>query len=108
MITLRLITSMAALSTAIALGAAAAHAQELEEVKIVFEQAIPNIPKKSIVVQVVSYPQASSQRPIAMPHQPSSMLVCCPAPFAARSTMNLSRSTRSAKAGTRCPARITG
>lgn len=56
MITLRLITSMAALSTAIALGAAAAHAQELEEVKIVFEQAIPNIPGKSLVVQVVSYP----------------------------------------------------
>jgi quercetin dioxygenase-like cupin family protein len=47
---------MAALSTAIALGAAAAHAQELEEVKIVFEQAIPNIPGKSLVVQVVSYP----------------------------------------------------
>lgn len=56
MSTLRLIASMAALSTAIALGAAAAHAQELEEVKIVFEQAIPNIPGKSIVVQVVSYP----------------------------------------------------
>jgi len=56
MSTLRLIASMAALSTAIALGAAAAHAQELEEVKIVFEQAIPNIPGKSLVVQVVSYP----------------------------------------------------
>ena len=56
MSTLRLIAPMAALSTAIALGAAAAHAQELEEVKIVFEQAIPNIPGKSLVVQVVSYP----------------------------------------------------
>ena len=56
MSTLRLIASSAAPSTAIALGAAAAHAQELEEVKIVFEQAIPNIPGKSLVVQVVSYP----------------------------------------------------
>lgn len=56
MSTLRLTASIAALSTAIALGAAAAHAQELEEVKIVFEQAIPNIPGKSLVVQVVSYP----------------------------------------------------
>ena len=56
MSTLRLIASTAALFTAIALGASAAHAQELEEVKIVFEQAIPNIPGKSLVVQVVSYP----------------------------------------------------
>ena len=108
MSTLRLTASMAALFTAIALGAAAAHAQELEEVTIVFEQAIPNIPGKSLVAQVVSYPKAPSLRPIAMSHQPSSMLVCCPEPFGARSTMNLSRSTRSAKASTRCPARITG
>ena len=56
MSTLRLTASMAALFTAIALGAAAAHAQELEEVTIVFEQAIPNIPGKSLVAQVVSYP----------------------------------------------------
>ena len=69
MSTLRLTASMAALFTAIALGAAAAHAQEVEEIKIVFEQAIPNIPGKSLVAQVVSYPQAPSLRPIAMSHQ---------------------------------------
>ena len=56
MSTLRLTASMAALFTATALGAAAAHAQEVEEIKIVFEQAIPNIPGKSLVVQTVSYP----------------------------------------------------
>jgi quercetin dioxygenase-like cupin family protein len=51
----RLTVSMAALFTAIALGPAAAHAQELEEVKTAFEQAIPNIPGKSLVALVVSY-----------------------------------------------------
>ena len=40
--------SIAAAFTAIALAAAAGHAQELEEVKQVFEHAIPNIPGKSL------------------------------------------------------------
>lgn len=52
----RLIASMAALFPATALGAATAHVQELEEVKTVFEQAIPNLPGKSLVARVVSYP----------------------------------------------------
>ena len=41
--------------TAIALGTAAAHAHELEKVDAVFEQAIPNIPGKSLVALVVTY-----------------------------------------------------
>ena len=48
--------SIAAVFTAIALATAAGHAQELEEVKQVFEHAIPNIPGKSLVALVVTYP----------------------------------------------------
>jgi quercetin dioxygenase-like cupin family protein len=50
------LTSFAATAGAIALGTAAAHAQALEEVKTVFEHAIPNIPGKSLIAFVVSYP----------------------------------------------------
>jgi quercetin dioxygenase-like cupin family protein len=49
-------TSMAALFAALALGGAAAHAHELEQVDTVFEHAIPNVPGKSLVAVVVTYP----------------------------------------------------
>jgi hypothetical protein len=51
----QLASSIAAVFTAFALGAAAGQAQEQEEVKIVFERAIPNIPGKSLIAQVVTY-----------------------------------------------------
>ena len=44
----KLTSSIAAVFTAIALGTAAGHAQELEQVKPVFEHAIPNIAGKSL------------------------------------------------------------
>jgi quercetin dioxygenase-like cupin family protein len=47
---------VATVSTAIALGIAAGHAHELEQVKPVFERAIPNIPGKSLIALVVTYP----------------------------------------------------
>ena len=50
------LASFAALVGAIALGTAAAHAHELEQVKPVFEHAIPNIPGKSLIALVVTYP----------------------------------------------------
>jgi len=49
-------SSIAAVFTAIALGIAAGHAHELEQVNTVFEHAIPNIPGKSLVAVVVTYP----------------------------------------------------
>lgn len=52
----RLGSCMAAVFAAISLGAGSAHAHELEEVSTVFERAIPNIPGKSLVAVVVSYP----------------------------------------------------
>ena len=52
----KLTRSIAAVFTAIALATAPVHAQELEEVKQVFEHAIPNIPGKSLVALVVTYP----------------------------------------------------
>jgi len=52
----KLTSSIAAVFTAIALGTAAGHAQELEQVKPVFEHAIPNIAGKSLIALVVTYP----------------------------------------------------
>ncbi len=52
----KLTSSIAAVFTAIALGTAAGHAQELEQVKPVFEHAIPNIAGKSLIAVVVTYP----------------------------------------------------
>src|SRR3954451_25428069 len=80
----KLITSIAAVFTAIALGTAAGRAHELEEEKTVFEHAIPNIPGKSLTALLVTCPQAAGPRPITTPSQPSSTLMCCPVPFAAR------------------------
>ena len=59
----RLRGSIAAVFTAIALATAAGHAQELEEVKQVFEHAIPNIPGKRLAALVVSYPPGGKSLP---------------------------------------------
>lgn len=52
----KLTSSVTAALMAIALGSSAAQAHELENVKPVFEHAIPNIPGKRLVALVVSYP----------------------------------------------------
>ncbi len=52
----KLASSIAAVFTAMALGTAAGHAHELEQVNAVFEHAIPNIPGKSLIALVVTYP----------------------------------------------------
>ena len=52
----KLTRSIAAVFTAIALGTAAGHAHELEQVNTVFEHAIPNIAGKSLIAIVVTYP----------------------------------------------------
>lgn len=52
----KLTSFIAAVFTAIALGTAAGHADELERVNTVFEHAIPNIPGKSLIALVVNYP----------------------------------------------------
>jgi quercetin dioxygenase-like cupin family protein len=49
------LASIATVFMAIVLASATGNAQVGEEVKVVFEQAIPNIPGKSLVAQVVSY-----------------------------------------------------
>ena len=53
---MRLTSSIAAAVTAIAVGAAAAYAHEPEQVKTVFDQAIPNVAGKSLIAVVVTYP----------------------------------------------------
>jgi quercetin dioxygenase-like cupin family protein len=52
----KLTSSIAAALTAIALGTAAGHAHELEQVNTVFEHSIPNIAGKSLIAIVVTYP----------------------------------------------------
>jgi quercetin dioxygenase-like cupin family protein len=48
--------SLASVLTATALGISPAHAQDLEQVKPVFEHVIPNVEGKSMVALVVTYP----------------------------------------------------
>ena len=48
--------SIAAAIAVLALGSPAAHAHELEQVNTVFQHAIPNIPGKSLIALVVTYP----------------------------------------------------
>ena len=75
--------------------------------EVAFDHALPNIPGKSLVAIVVSYPpggKSASHR-----HAPSAFTPCrCPAPSAARSTTSRSRCTKPLKAGTRRRGRITG
>ncbi len=59
----KLTRSIAAVFTAIALGTAAGHAHEQEQVTIVFEHAIPNVAGKSLIAQVVTYPPGGKSRP---------------------------------------------
>lgn len=62
MFAVKLTRCMAAGLIAIALGTAS-HAHELEEVKSVFEGAIPNIPGKSLKALVVSYAPGGKSPP---------------------------------------------
>jgi quercetin dioxygenase-like cupin family protein len=57
----KLTSSIAAVLAALALSTAAAH--ELEQVSTVFEHAIPNIPGKSLLAFVVSYPAGGKSLP---------------------------------------------
>jgi quercetin dioxygenase-like cupin family protein len=53
---MRLTSSMAAALMAIALGTGVAYAHEAEQVKTVFDQALPNVAGKSLIAVVVTYP----------------------------------------------------
>ena len=57
------IRNLALVFSAIALGLPPGLAQNSEEVKVVFEHAIPNIEGKRMVVQVVSYPPGAKSLP---------------------------------------------
>ena len=58
--------------TAIALGVSPGFAQNFEEVKVVFEHAIPNIKGKRLVAQIVSYPPGAKSLPHH--HAPSAFI----------------------------------
>jgi quercetin dioxygenase-like cupin family protein len=55
-----------------ALGVSPGLAQNLEEVKVVFEHAIPNIKGKRLVARVVSYPPGAKSQPHH--HAPSAFI----------------------------------
>lgn len=100
--------SLGLIVTAISLGVSPGLAQNVEQVKPVFEHIIPNAEGKRMVAVVVTYPPGANSPAITMPGRHSSTLTCCQAPFAARLAMSPLKSTTSAKASTRSPARITG
>src|SRR5262245_7709862 len=64
--------SLALVLTAMALGVSLGLAQSLEEVRVVFEHAIPNINGKRLVAQVVSYPPGGKSLP--HDHAPSAFI----------------------------------
>jgi quercetin dioxygenase-like cupin family protein len=64
--------SLGLVLTAMALGASPGLEQPLEEVKVVFEHAIPNIKGKSLIAQVVSYPPGGKSLPHR--HAPSAFI----------------------------------
>ena len=64
--------SLGLVLTAIALWASPGRAQNLEEVKTVFEHAIPNIEGKRLVARVVSYPPGGKSLPHH--HAPSAFI----------------------------------
>src|SRR5262245_32057338 len=108
--TMRAVTltgSIAAVFTAVALGTSPGHAQQPEEVKIVFEHAIPNIPGKSLIAQVVTYApggKSSSHR-----HAPSAFIYARVLSGAIRSQVDDQpvKVYRVGESFTRCRARIT-
>ena len=57
------VSSLGALFAVVALGIATGHAQEQDQVTTVFEQAIPNIPGKSMIALVVTYPPGEKSSP---------------------------------------------
>jgi quercetin dioxygenase-like cupin family protein len=65
-------SSITTVFTAIALGIATGHAQELEQVRPVFQHEIPNIKGKSMVVLVVTYPPGGKSP--AHRHAPSAFI----------------------------------
>ncbi len=74
----------------------------------VFEHVIPNTEGKSMVAVVVNYPPGGKSP--AHHHAPSAFIYAhvLSGAIPARLMMSPLKSTRSAKASTRCPARITG
>ncbi len=64
--------SLGLVLTAMALGVSPGLAQPLEEVKVVFEQAIPNIKGKRLIAQIVSYPPGGKS--LSHRHAPSAFI----------------------------------
>ena len=102
-------TFVALAAAAIALGASPATAENRDQVKVVFEHALPNVDGKRMVAVMVSYPPGGQVAcPITMQRRPLSTPMCCPARSAAKSAMILPRSITQAKAFTKRLVHTTG
>ena len=99
------------LAAAAALSATRAGAHEElapgAKVTVVFDQALPNVPGKSLRTVLVEYDPAPDRPRTATRNRLSSMRGCWKAPSAARSTTSRRRRTGSAKLGRRSRAIIT-
>jgi mannose-6-phosphate isomerase-like protein (cupin superfamily) len=94
--------------TAMALGVCPALAQNVEQVKPVFEHLLPNTEGKSMIAVVVTYPPGAKSP--AHHHARSAFIYAYVLSGAIRSQVEISppKSTTSAKASTSCPVRTTG
>lgn len=89
---------LALVATAIVAGSSPAIAQDREQVKLVFEHALPNVEGKRMAAVLVSYPPGSKSLPHR--HAESAFIYAYvrPGPSAARSAMTLRRSITQAGA----------
>jgi quercetin dioxygenase-like cupin family protein len=92
----------------IALGGSPAIAQNGDQVRLVFEHALPNVEGKRIVAVVVSYPPGG--RSLAHRHAASAFIYAHVLSSAIRSQVGdePARSIMQAKVFTKCPVHITG
>jgi len=96
------------LASAIALAASPAIAQDREQVKVVFEHALPNVEGKRLVSVLVSYPPGAKSLPHH--HAASAFIYAYVLSGAIRSQVDNDppKSTMKAKRFTKCRAHITG
>jgi quercetin dioxygenase-like cupin family protein len=82
------VSSLGLILAVLVMGASSASAQDQEQVKPVFQHAIPNAEGKKMVAVVVNYPPGAKSTSHHHAPRHSYTLTCCRAAFEARSVMS--------------------